>query len=149
MSNPYAAPEPRDDDAGGPPHHGYGGYGPAPAHGTPPIHGTPPTYGTPPIYGTPPAYEQPAVHGYPTQSTDSSAILALILGILGVVATGLITGIPAIVLGNRARRRTQAGQGTGDGIALAGVILGWIATAFSVLALLMVLGFLLLVVSSP
>jgi hypothetical protein len=71
-------------------------------------------------------------YGAPAPDT-SKAVLSLVLGLVGVLFAGLFTGIPAIVIGQRARRAVRAGQAGGDGMALAGVILGWIATVFSVL----------------
>jgi len=140
VSNPYAAPNPRDDD-GTPPAYGTA---PPPPYGTPP---SPAAGGTPPPYGTAPGYGQP-VPPNPGLVTNSSAVLALVLGIVGVVFAGLLTGIPAIVVGTKARRRIRAGEGTGDGYALAGVVLGWISTVFSVLAILVLILIVVAAVSS-
>jgi hypothetical protein len=41
------------------------------------------------------------------------------------------TGIPAIVLGHRARRQIRWSGQRGDGMALAGVALGWAGVALS------------------
>ncbi|MFG2285704.1 DUF1707 and DUF4190 domain-containing protein [Streptomyces sp. NPDC048595] len=59
-------------------------------------------------------------------TTNSSATGALVCGIMTPVTWGL-TAIPAVILGHKARaeiRRT--GQG-GDGQAITGLILGWLA----------------------
>lgn len=54
--------------------------------------------------------------------TDSGAVWALVLGILGCSC-----GIPSIVMAGRAKRRIRysGGRLTGDGIATAAQILGW------------------------
>lgn len=59
----------------------------------------------------------------------------MILGILGVVLCCLPAGIPAIILGNIARKEIAASGGfqEGRGMATAGLILGIIATVLSVL----------------
>jgi Domain of unknown function (DUF4190)/Domain of unknown function (DUF1707) len=67
--------------------------------------------------------------GFPPQqlarpATNSMAVAALTCGIAEFFTMGL-TAIPAIVLGHAARRQVRrTGQG-GDGMALAGLILGW------------------------
>ena len=73
------------------------------------------------------------------RSTNGMAIAALVVscvGVLGLCAYGLGGWIGAIgaILGHVARRQiSERGQG-GDGMALAGVIVGWIATGLFVLA---------------
>ncbi|MDA8967209.1 DUF4190 domain-containing protein [Akkermansiaceae bacterium] len=59
--------------------------------------------------------------------TSGLAIASLILGLLGFVFC-FITGIPAIITGHIARSRVKASGGTlgGGGIALAGIMLGYI-----------------------
>jgi putative exporter of polyketide antibiotics len=82
----------------------------------------------PPQYGAP----VPPQGGVP-QKTNSKAIWALVLGILGLVCCGFFAGIPAIILGNMAKKEIDAGQGTGRGMAQAGFILGIIAVAIGIL----------------
>jgi len=65
------------------------------------------------------------------------AIWALVLGILGLVCCGLVGGIPAIILGNMAKKEIDAGQGTGRGMAQAGFILGIVALALLVLQVIL------------
>jgi len=64
----------------------------------------------------------------PVQITSACAVWSLILGILGI-------GIPAIVCGHIARSRIQSSGGTmtGSGMALAGLILGYLSLALVVL----------------
>jgi len=60
------------------------------------------------------------------------AVWSLILGILSVITCGPFTGIPAIICGHLARSKIKMEPETltGDGMALAGLIMGY----FSVVA---------------
>lgn len=53
---------------------------------------------------------------------------ALVLGILSIACFHLLTGIPAVIVGYKARHRIRAsgGQLAGDNLALAGIIMGTI-----------------------
>jgi len=73
------------------------------------------------------------------QPDNGTGLWALILGLLGLVFFGFLTGIPAIVLGIKGRRKAAAGKATNDGQALAGLILGIVATVLTVLALVFIL----------
>jgi hypothetical protein len=65
---------------------------------------------------------------------NSLGVWSLVLGIVAfVLSCGLFTGIPAIIVGNKARRAVAEGQANNPGMATAGIILGWIATILSVL----------------
>jgi len=99
---------------------GQGQYGQG-QYGQPPYGQAP--YGQPP-YGQVP-YGQPA-YGYPYgRPTNSLAILSLVLAFVFAPA-GLITGVIA-------RRQIKQTHEDGDGLALAGIIVGGIVTAFFVL----------------
>ncbi|MFB9510021.1 DUF1707 and DUF4190 domain-containing protein [Streptomyces aurantiacus] len=74
--------------------------------------------------------------------TNEKAVGSAICGVLCLVTVGL-TGLPAVILGHTARseiRRT--GQG-GDGLALTGLVFGWLSTAGWALALTLVFAALL------
>jgi Domain of unknown function (DUF4190) len=90
---------------------------------------------------TPPPPPPPGAGGYAAPQTNQKALWSMILGILSIVCCGLFAGIPAIILGGKAKNEIGASGGaqTGDGMAKAGVILGWISIAFSVLSLIFVL----------
>jgi hypothetical protein len=80
--------------------------------------------------GTPPPYAYP-----PQRPTNGLAIASLIVGIIGFFSCPLI-GAVAIYLGNRAQAQIAQTGEDGEGLAKAGVILGWIALALTALALL-------------
>lgn len=92
-------------------------------------------------YTPPPPPPPGGPGGYATPQTSQKALWSMILGILGLVCCGLFAGIPALILGNSARKEIAASGGalSGDGMAKAGVILGWIAIALSVLGLIFAL----------
>lgn len=71
------------------------------------------------------------------QKTNGKAIWSLVLGIVGLVCCGFLAGIPAIILGNMAKKEIDAGQGTGRGMAQAGFILGIIAVVLGILGLIL------------
>jgi len=110
-----------------------------PAPEMPPPPEAPPV---PPAYGQPPAYAP--TPGYaPAQVAPSSneAIWSLVLGILSITCLGLIAGIPAVILGTIAKRKIAASGGVirGQGLATAGLVLGWVSIAFSILGILFVI----------
>ncbi|HMD23677.1 MAG TPA: DUF1707 and DUF4190 domain-containing protein, partial [Streptosporangiaceae bacterium] len=59
---------------------------------------------------------------------NSTAVAALTCGIAVFLTMGL-TGVPAIVLGHRARREVRRTGQRGDSLALTGVALGWAGVA--------------------
>jgi hypothetical protein len=60
------------------------------------------------------------------------AVASLVLGILFCF---VVTGILAVIFGNLALNRIDASQGTerGRGLAIAGIVLGWIGIAVTLL----------------
>jgi hypothetical protein len=74
----------------------------------------------------------------PTPATSGLAIASLVLGIGGLTLLPLIGSIAAIILGYMARSdiRKRPGEVTGDGLAMAGLVMGWIAVGLSILGLL-------------
>ena len=72
--------------------------------------------------------------------TDSKAIGSLICGIASVTIFSILAGIPAIILGHISRSdiRKSAGQLKGEGLALAGLIMGYISVAFIPVILIIV-----------
>ena len=73
-----------------------------------------------------------------------SLVSSIAGGILGLVCClpAPIGGIVAIVLGRQARAqiRRAGGAETGEGLAQAGEIIGWIITVLSILAVIVIVG---------
>ena len=123
MSYPPPPPEQPDDSGGTPP---------------PPPPPPPPPYGAPPGYGAPPpGYGYPAGGGYAVPGSNKKAMWSLILGILSLFCCGVVTGIAAIVLSQQAKQEIRASGGvqTGEGQAQAGLVLGIIGIAITVLGI--------------
>lgn len=88
-------------------------------------------YGTAQLSPTQPVAGQSATNGM--------AIAALVCGI-GQLLAGFPAGIAAIILGHQARRRIRETGQQGDGLARAGLILGYLGTVgFVLIGLLVVL----------
>ncbi|HEY2441986.1 MAG TPA: DUF1707 and DUF4190 domain-containing protein [Streptosporangiaceae bacterium] len=81
----------------------------------------------------PPRPGPPAV----SDATNGMAIASLVCGLAQVFSFGL-TAIPAIILGHSARGQIRRTGQRGDGMAVAGLVLGWLGIAFFVL---IVIGF--------
>lgn len=76
--------------------------------------------------------------------TSSYAVVALIAGILGWTLLPFIGSVGAIIFGHMARGeiRRSNGQLEGDGLAVTGLVLGWLSVAMWVLGLLFIFLFL-------
>jgi hypothetical protein len=68
-------------------------------------------------------------------------VISLILGILGLVSFSILAGIPAIILGNMSRNNIRASSGRlgGEGMATAGIVMGWVSVGLAGLAVLVVI----------
>ncbi|MBX7213608.1 MAG: DUF4190 domain-containing protein [Thermoflexales bacterium] len=107
-----------------------------------------PQYPPPPPPYQPPAQAPGSVPGYsapqypPAQQPygapmpvvpqqNSMALISLIVSIASFVTIPIILGIVGIVLGNKAKGEIAASNGmqTGEGLAKAGVIIGWVNIA--------------------
>jgi len=70
---------------------------------------------------------------YQPRKTDGGAITSMVLGIASfVLCLSIFTGIPAIILGHISRSKIKKSMGRlqGDGLALTGLILGYISLLF-------------------
>jgi hypothetical protein len=72
------------------------------------------------------------------RETSALAITSLVSGLLGWTFLPLVGSLVAIVTGHMARAeiRRSNGQIDGDGLAIAGLVLGWLVIAISVLTIL-------------
>ncbi|GAA5030266.1 DUF4190 domain-containing protein [Microbacterium fluvii] len=108
--------------------------GAAPVYGQPPAYGAAPAYGAPPAYGTGPAYgSAPAYGAYAPAKTNSLAIVSLIASIAGLTVIPLIGTIVGIITGHMSLSQLKTSGEGGRGMALAGVIIGWVSLALGVL----------------
>lgn len=73
----------------------------------------------------------------PVIATNSMAIASLICGVLQLFFW-VLTGIPAIILGHMARKQIRQSGEQGAGMALAGMILGYVGLAFAALFTLLI-----------
>jgi len=91
----------------------------------------PPAAPAPPVQPTYPAYGQPA-QGYYAPPTNTLAIVALVLA--------FVVPLGGIICGHIARGQIKRTGEGGDGLALAGLIIGY---AFTGLTVLIVVGYLI------
>jgi hypothetical protein len=70
----------------------------------------------------------------PRPRTLPGAIWSLVLGILSLTCFSILTGIPAVICGHiaHAKIKRSCGSLTGDGLALAGLITGYLSILFLV-----------------
>lgn len=89
--------------------------------------------------GPPLPYQAPS---YAPRRTEGTAIASLILGIAGLIICPVIPSIIAIVLGNQAKAKIAADPNLeGEGMAKAGVIMGWIGIAWGILMVIFMFSF--------
>jgi hypothetical protein len=107
---------------------------------------------------------QPSPYGYPAygypmmppmqQKTNSMAITGMVLSIVGFsllfcYGLGGLLGLPGAIVSHIARRRVRARNEAGAGMALAGIIVGWITVAFGIVAVIAWIYFFTHVYSDP
>jgi hypothetical protein len=82
-------------------------------------------------YSTPPGGESYSL------PNSNMAVVSLIAGILGLTLIPLVGSVIAIITGMMARREIREGGGTmgGDGLATAGLVLGWIGVGLGVIGI--------------
>jgi hypothetical protein len=71
------------------------------------------------------------------QQTSTMSIVSLISGILGWTLVPTLGAIVAVITGYMAKNEIRSSRGTlsGDGLATAGLVLGWVNLAFSILGI--------------
>jgi hypothetical protein len=72
----------------------------------------------------------------PIRQTSSLAVISLVFGILGWTLLPFLGSLVAVVCGHMARSEIRQSQGAleGDGMAVGGLVLGYLVIALSVLA---------------
>lgn len=115
----------------------------APGYGTPPAYGVPPRpgnempggFGMPAAgYGMPqPYYPYPYVVKRPYEGLAVASLVVSCAGVFGLCTYGIggVLGIVGAILGHFARSRLRHNGREGDGLALAGIIVGWALAAVS------------------
>ena len=73
----------------------------------------------------------------PARQTSELAVVSLVFGILGWNLLPLVGSVVAVVCGHLARAEIRRAQGAleGDGLAVAGLVMGYLVIGLSVLAL--------------
>jgi hypothetical protein len=101
-----------------------------------------PQYPTAPGYD----YQQQAYPGYgapmmaPAGRTNGMAIAAMVISLVGLISfwcyalPGIIFGAVGAIMGHVAKRQAAERQEQGGGMALAGIIIGWIAVVLGLIA---------------
>lgn len=74
---------------------------------------------------------------FPARQTNALAVVSLVCGILGWTLLPFLGSLIAIVCGHMARSEIRRSQGMqeGDGMAVAGLVMGYLAIGLSLLAL--------------
>jgi len=101
---------------------------PPPAYDPNAPYGYPPYYSQPPQAGQPGPYMQPYIH----RTTNGMAIASMVLGIVWIYWIGSVL---ALVFGYIARRQIRERGQAGDGMAIAGIVLGWIGVGVFLLVM--------------
>lgn len=104
-------------------------------------------YQQPPPYTPPQAYDygygSPYSQGYgpmlkpPTEGLAIAALVVSCVAVAGLCASGLggLLGIVGAIMGHVAQRKISVNGSGGRGMALAGIIVGWVATALALVML--------------
>ncbi|MDE2149868.1 MAG: DUF4190 domain-containing protein [Gammaproteobacteria bacterium] len=77
-----------------------------------------------------------------SRRTSVAAVLSMVFGILTWFALPLVGAVIAVICGHvaRAEIRNSGGSIDGDGLAVAGLVLGWLNLGFALLIVLLVFG---------
>ncbi|MFO8013622.1 MAG: DUF4190 domain-containing protein [Phycisphaerae bacterium] len=102
-------------------------------------------------HAPPPAVPAPSPpEGYPpppaTPRQNGLAVASLVLGIVSLACSQCITALPGVILGHIALRqiRDSGGAETGEGMAIGGLVCGYISIGIAVLVALVWVLFVLL-----
>jgi len=92
-----------------------------------------PGQGPPPLYPAPPP-------------TNGLAVASLVLGIVSLACSQCITAIPGVILGHIALKQIRASGGTqgGRGLAIAGLVTGYVSLGIAAVVVFVWVAFILL-----
>ena len=98
----------------------------------------PPPYGAYPGGYPPPPQPYSGFAPPPTGPRNGLGIAALVIAIIGLVfcwtvAGGVILGLTAVIIGFVAQGRVKRGEATNGGVAIAGIVLGFLAIIVSLI----------------
>ena len=98
-------------------------------------------------YGQPsaPPYGQPAVALFVAPPSSGAATASLVLGIIGIVLGWCVCGIPsllAIIFGHVGLRQTRNNAMSGHGMAVAGLVMGYVLIVPTIIVTVLFLGWL-------
>ena len=100
----------------------------------------PPPYSAPPDYGPGgygPTSSYPGAYGYPqSRGTNGLAIASLVVSCASIITCQLL-GIAGAIMGHVARKQIKESGEEGDGLALGGIIVGWIVAGLAILFILL------------
>jgi type IV pilus assembly protein PilA len=99
-----------------------------------------PTNAMPAAAAPAPAMAAPPMVPQGEQPNESKAVLSMVFGILSVTIFGFLTGIPAVILGHMSRAAIKRSNGRlkGDGMALTGLITGYISIVLIPLVIVLI-----------
>jgi hypothetical protein len=80
--------------------------------------------------------------------TNVLAIVSLVAGIAGLTVIPFLSSIVAVVTGHMARKEVRRSGEQGDGLALAGLITGYIGIGFGLLVAILLIAFFGVVIAS-
>ena len=81
------------------------------------------------------------------QLPQGMAVASLVAGILSVTMCGLFAAIPAVICGHIGIKQADRGEATGRGMAMAGMIMGYVSLVLTVLVIAFYIFFFVLVVA--
>lgn len=90
----------------------------------------------------------PGPYGYPVQSTNGLAVASLVLGIVGLVLIPVLGSIAAVITGHIARKQVRERGEGGDGLAVGGLITGYLGAALWIGIFAFAIGLPLLIVAT-
>jgi hypothetical protein len=96
-------------------------------------------------------YQQDFPQGnYQPLPTSTMAVISLIAGILGFIALPIVASIVALITGYAARNETRAIPPTasGDGLATAGIVMGWIQVGLTVIGVCCTIAYFVFIVGA-
>ena len=93
-------------------------------------------------------YQNQPVANPAQQLPQEMAIVSLVAGILSLLLCGPIAAIPAIICGHIGMKKADRGEASGRGMAMAGMIMGYVSLVLTVLLIAIYAFFIVAVVAA-